>query len=102
VETLTYSSGRASGCDSPGLLNSCYLPRIPQITRMPVIARSAAHLNDSNSTSKTSVPFRVPGQVELSCSIQTGFAVSNLSGSAATVTVELSTARSTARHPKLS
>jgi hypothetical protein len=22
VETLTYSSGRASGCDSPGLLNS--------------------------------------------------------------------------------
>jgi hypothetical protein len=21
VETLTYSSGRASGCDSPGLLN---------------------------------------------------------------------------------
>jgi hypothetical protein len=23
VETLTYSSGRASGCDSPGLLNVC-------------------------------------------------------------------------------
>jgi hypothetical protein len=22
VETLTYSSGRASGCDSPGLLNA--------------------------------------------------------------------------------
>ena len=22
METLTYSSGRASGCDSPGLLNS--------------------------------------------------------------------------------
>jgi hypothetical protein len=22
VETLTYSSGRASGCDSPGLLNT--------------------------------------------------------------------------------
>jgi hypothetical protein len=23
VATLTYSSGRASGCDSPGLLNPC-------------------------------------------------------------------------------
>jgi hypothetical protein len=28
VETLTYRSGRASGCDSPGLLNQLAIARI--------------------------------------------------------------------------
>ena len=28
METLTYSSGRASGCDSPGLLNPHKLQRV--------------------------------------------------------------------------
>ena len=31
METLTYSSGRASGCDSPGLLNSACLLATPQV-----------------------------------------------------------------------
>jgi hypothetical protein len=30
VETLTYSSGRASGCDSPGLLNSIRTTLCPE------------------------------------------------------------------------